>query len=124
MNFSSDPNQLILVHVTSDDQKRLELIVNRLVSDRWVACAQIMGQLQSTYWWQGQLCHASEFLLIVKTTVAHWSGLQSIILELHNYEVPEIVAVPVFHCSDRYRQWWLEQLRPLTDGEPTSVTDQ
>ncbi len=112
---SREPNQqLILVQTTSDDRSLLESIANGVISERWAACAQIMGPIQSTYWWQDKLCQNNEYLLTMKSTLAHLGELRSFISQRHNYEVPEVISIAVSSCNDNYQRWWLAELRSLT----------
>jgi periplasmic divalent cation tolerance protein len=76
-----------------------------LLQERLAACAQIMGPLSSTYRWKDTLEHASEFYCHLKTTMERLPALQTRIRELHPYEVPEIVALPIIGGDAAYLKW-------------------
>jgi len=80
------PNGLMLVVTTSDDRSVLEKIAGRLVELRLAACCQISSPITSVYRWEGRVEQSEE----------------------HNYDVPQIVGVPMEACSDAFRAWLLE----------------
>jgi periplasmic divalent cation tolerance protein len=61
--------------------------------------------VQSIYQWQGRIQQESEFQLIIKTNLAKFSELSSRIQEIHSYEVPEIIALPIVSGSESYLAW-------------------
>ena len=87
-------------------------LARALVEERFAACVNILPGLTSVYRWQGKLETASEHLLLVKTTREAFPALESRIRELHSYETPEVIAVPVTTGSDKYLTWVQEQVLP------------
>jgi periplasmic divalent cation tolerance protein len=87
------------------DQSKAERAAEVLVSEHLAACAQVTGPVLSTYRWQGSTETAQEWYCLLKTTFDAFPALQARVLELHPYEVPEIIAVPILAGSDRYLQW-------------------
>jgi len=85
-------------------------MAGELVSRRLAACVQI-SDVASTYWWNGSLTHEAEHLLLIKTTTRLYKDVEAAILELHSYEIPEIVQVPVEQGFDRYLNWIDESTR-------------
>ena len=77
----------------------------RAVKERLAACAQVSGPLTSTYRWQGQVERASEWYCHLKTTLDRLPALESRLRELHPYEVPEIIAVPIVQGNADYLEW-------------------
>jgi periplasmic divalent cation tolerance protein len=82
-----------------------------LVSEHLAACAQIVPGVTSIYVWQDMLRHESEALLILKTMQENWPALRDRLAELHPYETPEIIGVPVEHASFDYLAWVKDSLR-------------
>ena len=101
------PNGLMLVVTTSDDRPVLEKIAGRLVELRLAACCQISSPITSVYRWEGRVEQSEEFECRIKTTDAHFDALVTEIESLHNYDVPQIVGVPIEKCSAAYRAWLL-----------------
>jgi periplasmic divalent cation tolerance protein len=85
-----------------DDARR---IAEALVEKRLAACAQIVGPILSVYRWKGRMERAEEWLLILKTRKGLYDRLEGEIRDLHPYDVPEIVAVPLAAGSRDYLRW-------------------
>jgi periplasmic divalent cation tolerance protein len=90
------------------DRESAERIAETLVTERLAACAQVLGPQQSIYHWQGRLERATEWRLELKTTAARLTALERRLLELHPYDVPECIALPIVHGSDAYLRWLAE----------------
>ncbi len=100
---------LIVFCTCADGQEALRL-ANTLVERRRAACVNILPRVQSVYRWEGELKSESEHLLLIKTTEERFPALRDGITELHSYNVPEIVAVPVWGGSDKYLAWIQESV--------------
>lgn len=99
-----------LVLVTAVSQQEAEAIATSLVKLQLAACVSLMP-IQSIYTWQGELHQDSEWQLLIKTNLAQSSTLEAKIRELHSYEVPEIIALPILAGSGAYLQWISEQMK-------------
>ena len=64
-----------------------------------------IGPVRSTYVWDGRLHDEPEILLLMKTTAGRLSALEARLKELHPYELPELVALPVTDGNERYLDW-------------------
>ena len=93
------------VTTTLPDQTAAERIATRLVEERLAACAQVLGPIRSTYWWEGTVEQASEWYCHLKTTLTRLPLLHARIRELHPYQVPEIIAVPILQGNPDYLKW-------------------
>ena len=82
-----------------------------LVQEHLAACAQVLPGLTSIYMWEGMLRHDDEAMLILKTTTEAWPSLRDRLAELHPYETPEIIAIPVEHASYGYLAWVRENTK-------------
>lgn len=80
-------------------------IANSLVSSQLAACVNIIKGIESVYQWQGKIEHDKELLLIIKTRRSLFSQLEQEIQALHDYELPEIIAVPIEAGEKNYLNW-------------------
>ena len=76
-----------------------------LVQERLAACANILPAVRSIYSWQGKIQDDNEVLVLLKTRQEHFERLRARILELHPYEMPEILAIPVEQGYSMYLDW-------------------
>ncbi len=95
----------IEVRVTSDSRDEADRIASAVVARRLAACAQVVAPISSTYRWGGEVQQAEEWLLLMKTTADRFENLAACVRELHSYEVPEIVAVPIVQGTQDYLEW-------------------
>ena len=93
------------------DQSLAENLAATLVAERLAACAQVLGPVSSTYRWKGKSEQAEEWYCHLKTTVERLPELQKRIRELHPYEVPEVIAVPICHGDEQYLAWVREAVK-------------
>ena len=93
------------VTTAAGSREEADLISRALVERRLAACVQVVGPVESRYWWDGGVEVAREWLCLAKTTAALYSAVEGAIRELHSYEVPEIVALPVAAGSEAYLGW-------------------
>jgi uncharacterized protein involved in tolerance to divalent cations len=86
-------------------------VARKLVQERLAGCAQVIPGITSIYVWEEMLRHDSEVLLLLKTTEAAWPALRDRLAELHPYDTPEIIALPVQAASFDYASWLREQVK-------------
>lgn len=101
---------LVIVTTTCPDEALAIRIADLAVTERLAACAQVQGPIRSAFRWQGVVDHATEWYCHLKTTRERYPALELRIRELHPYEVPEIVAVPVVAGSPAYLGWVAESV--------------
>ena len=95
----------LIILCTCPDQTIAERIAETVVGERLAACVNIVPGLTSIYRWQGQVQRDAELLLIIKTRSARYPALEARIRELHPYEIPEIIALPVQAGLAAYLHW-------------------
>jgi len=95
----------IQVTTTCDKREDAEKIAQTLVEKNLAACVQIMGPITSIYRWQGKIEQAKEWICFIKSTSINYSDLERTITEIHPYDTPEIIAVPITAGSRKYLQW-------------------
>jgi periplasmic divalent cation tolerance protein len=99
------------VTTTLPDPSAADRLAHTLVGERLAACAQVSGPITSTYRWQGSIERANECYCHLKTTLDRLPALRERIRELHPYEVPEIIAVPITAGDPSYLKWIEESVR-------------
>jgi periplasmic divalent cation tolerance protein len=105
-------NDFVQVVTTTDREEDARRIAGVLVEKRLAACVQIVGPISSVYRWQGKVESAREWQCQIKTRQALLDDLSESIREVHPYEVPEIIAVPIVAGSRDYLTWLEEQTGP------------
>jgi len=104
--------KVLLALCTCPNAELAERIAHVLVEEGLAACVNRVPGVVSTYRWQGKICHDQEELLMIKTTDACFDRLKTRILELHSYELPEIIGVDVDCGLDGYLAWVAQQVQP------------
>lgn len=98
-------DQSLVVLVTVGDMGEAETISKTLVFEKLAACVNIVDKIRSIYYWEGKINDETEYLLVIKSTSANFEMLEQRIKELHSYQIPEIIALPVVKGSKDYLNW-------------------
>ncbi|WP_033424220.1 divalent-cation tolerance protein CutA [Actinomadura flavalba] len=121
----------VQVTTTVDARDEAAELARAAVADRLAACAQLVGPIQSTYWWEDEIETAEEWMVLFKTTTDRFDELASLITDLHSYDTPEIIGTPVTAGSLDYLTWIAEQTEiddedddPDVDGPDVEVDDE
>ncbi len=102
---------VVQVQTTVETPEQAAALARQLVQDQVAACIQVLGPLESHYRWQGRLEQAQEWLLLIKTTEQALPRLQQRLVQLHPYEVPQVIVLPVQSGHGPYLQWVEENTR-------------
>lgn len=97
--------EIMTVFVTVGNPDDGLALSRALVEEKLVACVNMISQVRSIYWWKEEVCEEQEVLLVMKTPASLYDSLQSRIRQLHPYEVPEIVALPIVKGLPDYLNW-------------------
>ncbi|WP_214413872.1 divalent-cation tolerance protein CutA [Sphaerisporangium fuscum] len=100
------------VHATAGSREEADRICSAVVERRLAACAQVIAPIASSYSWRGEVERSDEWLLFMKTTAERFGELAACVRELHSYDVPEIVAVPLVAGTDDYLEWIRRETAP------------
>ncbi|PWH14747.1 MAG: cytochrome C biogenesis protein CcdA [Anaerolineae bacterium] len=104
---------ILLVFITAPSKEVAEQLARQLLQERLAACVNIVSNLHSLYWWEGELQSDSETLLMVKTRKEGFEDhFLPFVQQHHPYQVPEILALPVVAGSNTYLQWVLQETQP------------
>ncbi len=109
-NTMNAPNEPIIITTTGDHMDVLETIAAQLIERRFAACVQISSPIVSYYRWKGRVECCNEWGLVIKTSRTMYPQVQQLILDLHNYDQPQIVAVSITDGSQSYLNWLVDQL--------------
>lgn len=108
MDRSSGHDRYGVVLVTASSKTEAEAIARNLVEAKLAACVSLFP-VQSVYTWQGTVHHDEEWQLMIKCALAKFDALEAKVREIHSYEVPEIIALPILAGSQPYLNWIGEQ---------------
>jgi periplasmic divalent cation tolerance protein len=95
----------VIVYITASSAQEASEIAETLLKERLAACANVVESVKSIYWWKGSLEESDESLIILKTQERKFDELAARAKELHSYENPEIVALPILKGSSDYLAW-------------------
>ena len=104
---------VLLCYCTCPNVASAERLAETLVNEHLAACVSRLPGIHSTYRWQGAVTTDCEELLLIKTCASRFAALRARLLELHPYDVPELIAVPVSHGHDAYLDWVRQETSPL-----------
>jgi len=100
------------VQTTTDSRAEAIELGRDAVQARLAACAQVAGPVVSTFWWEGDLERAEEWLLMLKLPAAGYQELADFLTQRHTYDEPEIVATPIVAGAATFLSWIEEETRP------------
>ncbi|MEO6846088.1 MAG: divalent-cation tolerance protein CutA [Chthoniobacterales bacterium] len=100
-----------LIFTTFPNEEDAKRIVRILVDEKLIACGNIYPQSTSIYRWKNAVTMESEWAAILKTTEERLEELSTRLKELHSFEVPEMIAVPVSGASTEYAEWVAESCK-------------
>lgn len=100
------------VQTTTDSRAEAIELARVAVESRLAAYAQVAGPMSSTYWWDGEVERAEEWLVMLKLPADRYDELADLLTERHSYDEPEIVATPIIRGSASYLTWITEETRP------------
>ncbi len=93
------------VQVTAGSQEEADGVASAVLRRRVAACVQVLGPVESRFWWQGRLDTATEWLCLIKTTDDRLNDVVAAVRKAHSYDTPEIIALPVVGGSEPYLRW-------------------
>lgn len=103
--------EMLIVFCTLPDRDTAQRIARALVEESLVACVNLLPGVESIYRWEGVIETSQEVLALMKTTEPTYAKLEARLKELHPYDVPEIVGVPVSLVQPGYAQWVAEMTK-------------
>ena len=113
---SGRPMELRFIYTTLPDLKVAEDIARVLVGEGLAACVNLMPGLRSVYEWEGRIETSDEIAAYIKTAADRAAAVRARLAELHPYEVPAILTLPIEAVNEDYGAWALRQTE--TAGRP------
>jgi len=104
--------EILLVYSTFPDQAKAESVAKDLIESGHAACVTLSQPVTSVYRWEGKLCRETEVHATIKTSAPSFDALCARLVQLHPYDCPELVAVPVLRGHPEYLEWVHEQSSP------------
>ena len=101
----------IFVLMTTATREEAEKIARSLLNQKLIACANIVGPVSSLFWWKEKISQENEFLVLMKTSAELFEKLATTMKQMHSYEVPEIIAIPIAKGEQTYMKWLSSSLR-------------
>ena len=106
----------IVVLSTCGSPGEASALARELVRSRLAACVNVVPQVQSYYWWKGEIAESGEWLLVIKSSRDRFDRLRAVLEKAHSYELPEVLALPVVDGSPNYLGWLTKELASGADA--------
>jgi periplasmic divalent cation tolerance protein len=100
-----EPVSFIIVIMTAPNKQEAINIVRTLLEERLISCANILDSIHSLFRWEGKIEEEKEVLTLMKSQESFFKKLSERITELHSYDVPEILSLPIAEGSQLYLEW-------------------
>ncbi|MBR9729576.1 divalent-cation tolerance protein CutA [Shewanella intestini] len=97
-------NYLIVLSTFPDNTSATQA-AHALVQAKLAACVQIGQAVESVYMWDGQICQSQEVPLQIKCLACHYHAIEQLIISVHPYDVPEVIATPLTQGLPSYFTW-------------------
>ena len=94
-----------VLFITTANTEEAQRISSMLLNRKKAACVNIVPKVSSLFWWQDKLDSAQESLLIVKTKTSLLNEIITLVREIHSYDIPEIIALPIVGGNQDYLDW-------------------
>ena len=106
----------VVIFITTGTDEEADEVAKALLKNRYAACVNIVPKINSLFWWHDKLDSARESLLIVKSKASLLHEIVRLVKEVHSYEIPEIVALPIIGGNPDYLSWIGKEIKQDTGG--------
>lgn len=104
-------SNFIIVLTTVPDESSGQNIAEKLLQDRLAACVTVLQAGNSFFWWEGEISHEKEHLVIIKSRRELYPAIQKTITSHHPYQVPEVICFSVLEGLESYLKWIKKETR-------------
>jgi periplasmic divalent cation tolerance protein len=101
----------VVIFITTGTDEEAQEVAKALLNNRLAACVNIVPKINSIFWWNDTLDSAQENLLIVKSKTSLLNEIVKLVKEVHSYETPEIVALPIVGGNPDYLDWISKEVK-------------
>jgi len=109
--FRREIMNINFIYITAGDMDEARAIGKALVSDRLAACVNIIDNINSMYWWQGEIQDDMEVIIIAKTKESLVPELIEKVKSMHSYDCPCVVSLPIVDGNKAFLEWVAEETR-------------
>lgn len=114
-------SEYVQVVTTISSEQKAQRIATALVELRLAACAQVAGPIKSVYWWEGEIQSTEEWTCTLKTRRDRCEQIEELLPELHPYDVPEMLILPILDGSAAYLAWLERELIVRDEDDEDTV---
>ena len=100
---------IIVIYCTVPNKKLAKEITKVIMKHKLAACVSMIEKIKSVFLWDGEICEEKEVMLMIKTRRANYGKIKLVIEDMHTYNVPEIIALPIVDCSEDYLKWLVKE---------------
>jgi periplasmic divalent cation tolerance protein len=98
-------NEVVAVLVTAPDKSTARKLARAALTSKLIACANLIPEVESHYWWKEKVERGKEVLMLLKTTLGQVKPLEKLIVSLHPYDTPEFLVLTIKSGNRRYLAW-------------------
>jgi len=102
----------LVILTTTDKEDIADRIANVLVERQLAACVNLLPLGVSIYRWKEKICRDREYMLLIKTSAHLFNEVRDVIKELHTYELPEVIALPIAVGEEKVIEWITASVKP------------
>ena len=102
---------MAIIYITTSNEEEALKIGTHIVKKRLAACSNVIKDMKSVYWWEGNLENDDEAILILKTIEEKVDEIIAKVKEIHSYDNPSIIALPIIKASNSYLNWLKDEIK-------------
>ena len=102
--------RLVIVTIPKDEAKTM---ARALVENKLAACVNIVGEVESIFFWQEAVQNDKESILLIKSTASRFEAIKEYVIENHPYELPEVISIDISGNSEDYAKWVINETKEI-----------
>ena len=107
----------ILVIITASSVEEAKTISDTLLNKRLAACTNQLSDVKSLYWWENSIQSSDEVMLLAKSRATQFDEIVLAVKEVHSYDIPEVLAIPILSGNPEYLNWIFEETGEKENGQ-------
>ncbi|MCM8803814.1 MAG: divalent-cation tolerance protein CutA [Candidatus Omnitrophica bacterium] len=97
--------KFIQIITTCPDKKRCKNIIKKILNEKLASCCQIIGPIESHYWWENRIEKSKEWIIFIKCKKENYKKIEKKIKQEHPYKIPEIISFEISNLSNEYSNY-------------------